>query len=160
MSAPDRQPLFERLCPDCGDKLHAKAIGCGCGWSQAPRDRSSRQQQTVQFDQSCVWNDRGRTCGASGVCSDTTNGAGSWYCRTHWARLKGWPETSVEDTVTYRERWYLDHKLPYEPPKLGDMPPFRCVGRIDAAPTQQPVKRIERVPGEDTPEEVYGEETV
>lgn len=30
--------------------------------------------------------------------------------------------------MNYREAWYRDNKLPYEPPKLEDMPPFRCLG--------------------------------
>lgn len=41
---------------------------------------------------------------------------------------------------SYRERWYAEHGLPYEPPKLGDFPPFRCVGSMTpaTAPTREP----------------------
>ena len=30
--------------------------------------------------------------------------------------------------MSWRERWYAANNLPYEPPKLGDCPPFRCTG--------------------------------
>lgn len=47
--------------------------------------------------------------------------------------------------VGYRERWYAEHNLPYEPPRLGDSPPFKCVGRL--APEIR-----QREPGDDDEE--------
>ena len=29
---------------------------------------------------------------------------------------------------SYRHRWYAERGLEYEPAKLGDCPPFRCIG--------------------------------
>lgn len=146
---------IERLCPDCGDKLHAKAVACGCGWSQAPRARASARA-VQRFDQSCVWNDHGHTCGDRGVFSDGTTGGGSWYCRPHWAKLKGWPERPVMPATSFRARWYAEQGKEYDPPKLGDAPPFKCIG--GAYPDQLPwAPIVTREPGEDTEVEVYGE---
>lgn len=36
------------------------------------------------------------------------------------------PYKPVEDS--YRARWYAERGLPYEPAKLTDCPPFRCMG--------------------------------
>jgi hypothetical protein len=55
---------------------------------------------------------------------------------------------------SYRARWYAERGLPYESAKLGDMPPFKCVG--GAYPDQLPKAPATREPGEDT-EEVNGE---
>ncbi len=43
----------------------------------------------------------------------------------------------------YRERWYSDNRLPYEPPNLEPCLFFRCVGVLHG-----PVARM-REPGED-----------
>jgi len=45
--------------------------------------------------------------------------------------------------MNWRERWFSERGLPYEPPIIGDLPPFRCIGRIATKPTR------ERQPGED-----------
>lgn len=37
----------------------------------------------------CAWNDHGETCGHPGIASFATTGTGSWYCREHWYRLRG-----------------------------------------------------------------------
>jgi hypothetical protein len=49
--------------------------------------------------------------------------------------------------VSWRERWYADRGLPYEPPKLGDVGSFRCVGKFKLP------RRVEREPGEDLAED-------
>jgi hypothetical protein len=77
--------------------------------------------------------------------ADSTNGAGPWYCRQHYAQLKGWPYKSAgESDSSYRARWFVG-KLHYQPPRLGDYPPWRCVGRSLSAPASTRT----REPGED-----------
>lgn len=57
---------------------------------------------------------------------------------------------------SYRERWYKSTGLPYEPPKVVDSPPFRCVGvdmnKLEAwskAHGFSPKVERQREPGED-----------
>ena len=60
--------------------------------------------------------------------------------------------------MSYRSRWFEQHNLEYFPPKLGDCPPFRCVGHD----TEQLYKRLtggeigkrQRIPGDDDGEPV------
>lgn len=59
--------------------------------------------------------------------------------------------------MNYRERWYADRGLPYEPPKLTHCPPFQCIGgsagaiKIPERKLRPPVKSFyePREPGED-----------
>jgi hypothetical protein len=34
----------------------------------------------------------------------------------------------VKRGMNWRERWFAERNLPYEPAKLVDCPPFRCIG--------------------------------
>lgn len=42
----------------------------------------------------------------------------------------GWDDIPLLEAqhVSYRQRWYNEQKLPYQPPSLDACPPFRCVG--------------------------------
>ena len=56
--------------------------------------------------------------------------------------------------MNWRERWYEERGLAYEPPKLGDCPPFRCIGRADVDALYRRITGGEmgprtRQPGED-----------
>ena len=41
---------------------------------------------------------------------------------------------------SYRERWYQERGLPYEPPSFRSCSPFQCVGgvRVDVKPFEKP----------------------
>lgn len=53
--------------------------------------------------------------------------------------------------MNYRERWYAERGLPYEPPKLESCPPFQCIGGAEKTVMpgrSKPAPRM-REPGED-----------
>lgn len=92
--------------------------------------------ESEKIDLCCPWNDHGHICGVKGWMSLATNGKGPWYCSKHFWQLKGEPEKVATDTepLTYREQWYRERKLDYEPPKIVDCPPFKAVGYMPTAP--------------------------
>lgn len=66
--------------------------------------------------------------------------------------------------MNWREQWYADRGLPYEPAKLIHCPPFQCVGGVKVdVPKHEPKLRPpvrsfhEREPGEDSQADVYGD---
>lgn len=108
-----------RECPDCGDKIHAKAVSCACGWREKPRARST----TPEFDTQCShYSDRGYRCNKPGCVSEGTNGSGPWWCSDHyWIDRRGaQPENLNVPRETYRQRWYRERGLPYQDPKVGN----------------------------------------
>jgi hypothetical protein len=50
------------------------------------------------YEKQCVWKTDGYQCQSMGHLSTTISG-GPWYCRSHFARLMGWPswEAAVVD---------------------------------------------------------------
>ncbi len=64
--------------------------------------------------------------------------------------------------MNYREQWYHDRGLPYEPPKLDCPPPWQCIGgsvggiKLPEKKLRPPVRSHHepREPGEDTPEDI------
>lgn len=48
---------FERLCPDCGDRLAYDARQCACGWgrSTARKGRGVANAPTVDWQRTCTW---------------------------------------------------------------------------------------------------------
>jgi hypothetical protein len=43
----------------------------------------------------CCWNVLGSRCQNTGIISETVLGFGPWYCRDHWADLKGQPRLKI-----------------------------------------------------------------
>lgn len=113
-----------RLCPECGDNLHPRAISCACGWRSKPRPKLSQST----FDQSCCWNDHGYVCGKPGVISHTTTGQGDWYCRKHYAALTHSPMPVDGAGSSYRADWFRSRNLPYQDAPLGNVGAFQCIG--------------------------------
>jgi hypothetical protein len=142
------------LCPDCGNKLGPSAAACACGWRAIKKTIS----KAVSYDSTCEWDDHGHRCGQPGVASPTTGG-GNWYCREHYAKIRGrpWPDRLENYAAkSYRDRWYAEHKLAYVPPFVGHVPGFICVGQDVKVVIPDHTKPI-REPGEDSYEDVYGE---
>src|SRR3990167_7309300 len=101
-------------CPKCKTTNPAKATECdSCGVIFA----DIRTGKT-EIDRTCAWNDHGIKCQNLGCCGDSTNGSPPFYCSTHFLQLKGWPATAATEQrhITYRERWYAERGLTYEPP--------------------------------------------
>lgn len=46
--------------------------------------------------------------------------------------------------MNWRERWYAERNLPYEPPPLVAVPPFQCVGN-----TKPAIPKREREPADE-----------
>lgn len=46
--------------------------------------------------------------------------------------------------MNYRQQWFRDNGLPFEPPKLGDFPPFKCVGGSLAKQIERPLRPASR----------------
>lgn len=97
-------------CPDCGDAIRARATSCACGW----RRQANGKGDEIQLH--CAWNDHGIVCDRRGSVSDALNGRGPWYCSNHyWHGLRGIQKQATKaPTLSYRERWYRQHHLPYE----------------------------------------------
>ena len=100
------------LCPKCKGVLEDDGT-CSCGYNIKPRRGEVRA-----INRNCPWNDHGNICGVVGSMSESTNGEGPWYCSDHFWRLKGYAKKTGSRHVSYRERWYQERKLPYEPAKL------------------------------------------
>lgn len=76
-------------CPKCSFINEPRVKQCGdCGVVFAGI-RGGRGSEQRQIDLTCPFNDHGIVCGKPGSMSDTTNGAGPWYCSDHYWRLKG-----------------------------------------------------------------------
>ena len=98
-------------CPDCEKDLIKPDYCSGCGWK-----RPKGSQESI--DLYCPFNDHGQTCGKRGSISEALNGSGPWWCSEHYWKLKGQKVNTSPSTMSYRERWYAERGLPYEPPKL------------------------------------------
>lgn len=72
-----------------------------------------------------------------------------WFCATHDPYARTTP--ARPETENYRQRWYRERGLPYEPPSLKNCPPFMCVGLF------KEIKRPQRQPGEGSDKDIYGE---
>ena len=110
-------------CPECGELLPPHAGSCACGWKAVAKPKSS-------VNTNCA-------CGRFGIVRKD----GKWRCGI----CSGVPPRVVGSHVSWRERWYQDRGLPYEPPFVGSVPSFRSVGR-----TAETV--VTREPGEDLDE--------
>lgn len=117
--------LDDRKCPDCGDSLHAKAVSCACGWRQTQR-RALKVPDIPEYELQCAWEHFGVRCGRKGCVSDATNGHGPWFCSEHyWHGLRKFPQPDPsKPPETYRERWYRERGIDYEPPKGGTAKEF------------------------------------
>ena len=112
-------------CAYCGVILEENGTCVSC--PQGIRQAQSKRSSTDKIDRSCRWNDHGNICGVVGSMSESTNGEGPWYCSDHFWRLKGYAQKTGSHHVSFRERWYQERKLPYEPAKLEDAGNMRCV---------------------------------
>jgi len=122
-------------CPKCRGILELDG-SCSCGYGVK---RRGAQPQRDTIDRTCPWNDHGAICGLIGSLSDATNGTGPWYCATHYWQLKGWPiKRSNKPIPSYREQWYTDHGLEYQPPKLGDVGTWKSVGMLTPQRAREP----------------------
>ena len=78
-------------CPQC-HKANAEGStecdSCGVQFKDLRRGREAAKSDSLA-GQRCSWNDHGSHCLHKGILSSTTNGAGNWYCRQHWAELQG-----------------------------------------------------------------------
>lgn len=109
------------FCNNCGNPLETDGSCKMC-----PAGNPRRKASTDKIDRTCPWNDHGNICGLIGSMSDSTNGAGPWYCSRHFWILKGWPdksrsesEATIATQPTFRERWYTEHGLPYQSPQTA-----------------------------------------
>lgn len=76
--------------------------------------RKPVQEVTSNRPKQCSWNDHGSRCERDGYISDTTFGLGPWYCRDHYADLKGWPRITGEKPLSMEvEEMTRELKEPY-----------------------------------------------
>lgn len=112
----------EIVCPKCKGILENDGT-CSCGYGKRRNTGSSKE-----VDRSCPWNDHGLICGRIGSMSDSTLGDGPWYCSQHYWQLRGFPVSDPgKPSISYREQWYAERGLPYEPPKLESVGNWRCM---------------------------------
>lgn len=94
-------------CPSCDSPLKTKD-GCSCGWRATPQKRngspylfgiqpdtayagSNTQQSKFEWvDKQCAWHEDGVRCEKYGHMAETTNGAGPWFCRDDFSKLRSW----------------------------------------------------------------------
>ena len=150
-------------CPKCKFVNVSGATECADCGVQFVDIRGGRgyRPHADKVDRTCPWNDHGNVCGLVGSLSDSTNGQGPWYCSKHWWQLKGYPlrEDEKKPHISYRERWYQERGLPYEPPKMEAPAPWVSVGsgavelyaRLRAGELGPRQQRM-REPGEDLDE--------
>lgn len=117
-------------CPSCGGMREVDGKSCSCGW------RSGKAAKPAA-DTSCRWLDAsGDACGSPGSIRDAT---GKWMCSDHYCLSKG-GQVSRSPQPSYRERWYAEKGLEYQPPKSGNL--------ASAMPKRQ------RQPGDDSDEDI------
>ena len=116
--------MNEFPCPECGETLPPFTKSCACGWRAAAKPKPAATN--------CA-------CGRVGIVKQ----ADLWLCGI----CAGVPPRAVGNRISYRERWYREHGLPYEPPLLCNIGAWRCVGRSAEA-----VERVMREPGQDDEE--------
>lgn len=113
-------------CPKCHQPNHKTAKECeGCGvvFAHISKPASS--------DTSCA-------CGKTGVIKRD----GVWKCIS----CSGYVPRLKSSAMNYRQRWYAERGLPYEPAKLGDFGTFRSVGLLTLGAIRK------REPGDDDEE--------
>lgn len=79
--------MADKKCPQCGGLTEPDGTWCSCGWRAQPVGNVLENRK----EHYCEFNDYGQSCPQVGFLSQSTNGAGPWYCRTHFARIMGWP---------------------------------------------------------------------
>ena len=85
-----------KYCPHCSQPLEDDGSCPGCAYGHKRQKPKSQDQPRL-----CAWNDHGMPCHEPGHLSQGTLGLGPWYCRSHFARLMGWPAwaaAAIEDS--------------------------------------------------------------
>ena len=90
---------YETACVECGETLPPYARSCRCGWKAAVKPKPAASTNCA--------------CGRFGI----TKRDGAWLCGI----CAGVPPRAVGGHVSWREQWYADHGLPYEPERVGNM---------------------------------------
>jgi hypothetical protein len=110
-------------CPSCGGLTELDEKSCSCGWRAR---KSAPERKTV--DRQCIWKTNGYQCQNDGHLSDTTHGAGPWYCRSHYAQLKGWDawQAAVTDESQAAVDERVNEIVPREPGESEHDWSMRC----------------------------------
>lgn len=82
-----------KFCPKCSQPLEDDCSCPGCSYGHK-RQATSKASDRPRL---CAWDDHGQPCGYPAGLSDCTNGAGPWYCRLHYAKLKGHDAPEVHE---------------------------------------------------------------
>lgn len=98
-------------CPECGLPLASPFKSCRCGWGKEAKAMLAQKHM-------CVWRNRGEPCQAVGICSDSTVGGGPWYCRDHYADLKGWERADAPRTADKEPIEEVDKRVSRVVPRL------------------------------------------
>lgn len=85
-------------CPKCEGMMEADGLSCSCGYRVQTGNMLENRKEHY-----CEFNDHGLACAQVGFLSQSTNGSGPWYCRTHFARIMGWPAVEAR-TAPQRPR--------------------------------------------------------
>lgn len=120
-------------CPECGETLPPFTRSCACGWHAQAKPKAAASTNCA--------------CGRFGIVKRD----GLWLCGI----CAGVPPRAVGNRISFRERWYQERGLPYEPPRLSNIGAWRHVGRSAKAG-----ERVMRESGEDTPEDIGHERSV
>ena len=108
-------------CPDCSNPLEIGAVECGCGWR-----REKKLKEGDEPDRQCPIYENDVRCPLTGTILEN----GAWHCSTHFWKMKGYTKFLRQPRTgrSWRERWYAERGLPYEPPRIMNCQPFQCVG--------------------------------
>lgn len=149
--------MSTKICPKCQEILNIDATACACGWKQGKTSEARIRREN------CGW----PNCQAEATPRMLTPRGWLPLCFPHYDDYwrwtppnpgdpNGWVNMAEYDRthVSYRERWYADRGLPYEPPKAVDVPPWRRIGSMtseltDRIKTGELGPAPDREPGED-----------
>ena len=101
-----------KYCPYCQQPLEDDGSCPGCSYGR----KRQQAKPPPERPRLCAWNNHGDPCHAIGHLSTSTNGSGPWYCRSHFARLMGWP--SWQAAVTEDSQAEVDERVNKLVPRL------------------------------------------
>ncbi len=137
-------------CPSCGGLAELDEKSCSCGW----RAKGKNPFKPERIDKQCIWKTDGYQCQNDGHLSNSTLGAGPWYCRVHFAKLMSWAswEASVVDESMIADDNRVSKLDSREAGESDHEWSMRCKTWVLAKVKRGLLRGPERQPGEDMEE--------